>query len=76
MCLKRLAFRIPDTTTAMIPETWSSSAKKKVNKGRLSSNNNSLAISLARTLKSKVCKPTVHKGRQDPHRKSSNNGDS
>ena len=55
MCLKRLAFRIPDTTTAMIPETWSSSAKKKVNNGRLNSNNNSLAISLARTLKSKVC---------------------
>ena len=69
ICLKRLALRIPDTTTAIIPDTWSSSAKKKVNSGKLSSNNSSLAISLALTLKSNFCNHRLTKAVKRPTNK-------
>ena len=53
--LKRLALKIPATTTAIIPETFISSAKKKVTKGRLSSSKSSLAISDTWALIKSLC---------------------
>ncbi len=56
----------------MIPETWSSSARKKVNSEAQFPT--PLAISLARTLKSNLVANALTRS-SHPHRKSSNDGD-
>ncbi|CIV69114.1 Uncharacterised protein [Streptococcus pneumoniae] len=67
--MKRLAFKIPATTTAIIPETWTSSARKKVTRGKLNSNKSSLAISVARTLSKKVWRKRLVMAVKNPIKK-------
>ncbi len=50
--LKATGFKIPDTTTAMTPETWSSSAKKKLTEGDSVLITVHFAISLSESLHS------------------------